>query len=138
TYEFLGSWSVAVDQGRGSRELHVVYASPGTTSAYRNTGLFPTGTVLLKEVFAAVTAPMTTGRVAHAETLKGWFVLVRDTTGRYSWNRLWGDGWGWSWFDASSPSRTSSRDYRTDCLGCHASARLSEWVYVDGYPPLRP
>jgi Cytochrome P460 len=114
-----------------------VYASAGTTSAYRNTGLFPEGTVLVKEVFAAASAPMSTGTVSHPETLKGWFVMVRDTTGRYSGNKLWGDGWGWSWFDASNPSTTTSHDYKTDCLGCHVPAKPSQWVYVDGYPPLR-
>ena len=138
TYEYLGSWAVAVDQGRGSKDLHVVYASPGTTGAYRNTGRFPEGTVLVKEVFAAATAPMTTGTVSHAGTLKGWFVMVKDAAGRHSGSKLWGDGWGWSWFDAGNPSRTTSRDYKTDCLGCHIPARSSDWVYVGGYPPLRP
>lgn len=28
TYQLLGSWAVAADQGQGSEELHVVYASP--------------------------------------------------------------------------------------------------------------
>jgi hypothetical protein len=138
TYEFLGSWAVAVDQGQGSKDIHVVYASPGTTSAYRKSGRFPAGTVLVKEVFAAATAPMTTGTVSHAETLKGWFVMVRDTTGNHPGNKLWGDGWGWSWFDANNPSRTTSSDYKTDCLGCHVPAKSSEWVYVGGYPPLKP
>src|SRR5262249_14454918 len=138
TFEFLGSWAIALDRGRGSKEVHAVYASPGTASAYRNTGLFPEGTVLVKEVFVATTAPMTTGIVSHAESLKGWFVMVRDTSGRYSGNKLWGDGWGWSWFDADNPSRTASSDYRADCLGCHVPAKLSEWVYVSGYPSLKP
>ena len=34
-YELLGSWAVAADQGQGSKDLHVVYASPGTIDAYR-------------------------------------------------------------------------------------------------------
>ena len=43
TYEFLGTWAVAADQGQGSQELHVVYASPGTITAYRRDGHFPDG-----------------------------------------------------------------------------------------------
>src|SRR6202040_152194 len=27
-YQFLGSWAVATDQGQGSKDIHVVYASP--------------------------------------------------------------------------------------------------------------
>jgi hypothetical protein len=137
SYEFLGTWAVAATQGQGARELHTVYVSRGMTSAYRNTGRFPEGTVLVKEVFVADTAPMTTGTVSHAQILKGWFVMIRDTTGRYSGNKLWGDGWGWSWFDADNPSRTTSTDYKGDCLGCHIPAKSSEWIYVRGYPSLR-
>ncbi len=50
TYELLGTWAVAADQGQGSQELHVVYASPGTITVYRKDGHFPDGTVLVKEV----------------------------------------------------------------------------------------
>jgi hypothetical protein len=41
TYEFLGSWAVAADEGAGSHELHVVYASPGTIAAIAGTGVSP-------------------------------------------------------------------------------------------------
>src|SRR5262245_12101868 len=65
TYELLGSWAVAADQGQsqGSKQLHVVYASPGTIAAYRTDGRFPDGAVLVKEVFKAATGQMTTGTV---------------------------------------------------------------------------
>jgi Cytochrome P460 len=97
-YEFLGTWAIAADKQIGSRELHNVYATPGTIAAYRTGGRFPEGTVLIKEVYEASTAPMTTGTVSHAQTLKGWFVMVKDGTGTHPDNPLWGDGWGWSWF----------------------------------------
>jgi hypothetical protein len=137
TYESLGSWAVAADNGRGSKELHVVHASPGTIAAYRKDGHFPDGSVLVKEVFATATGQMTTGTVSHAEKLKGWFVMMKDGSGRYADNKLWGEGWGWSWFDADNPSKTTSTNYKTDCQGCHVPARASNWIYVDGYPPLR-
>ena len=78
-----------------------------------------------------------TGTVSHAQTLKGWFVLVRDSKDIHPGNKLWGDGWGWSWFDASNPTKTTSTDYKVDCLGCHVPARATEWIYVNGYPPLK-
>jgi len=137
TYESLGGWAVAANEGAGAKEFHVVYASPGTIAAYRRDGRFPEGTVLVKEVFQAATGSFTTGTVSHAETLKGWFVMVKDTSGRYPSNKLWGDGWGWSWFDATDPVKTTSTDYRVNCLACHVPARASDWVYVDGYPPLK-
>jgi hypothetical protein len=136
-YQSLGSWAVAADQGQGAKELHVVYSSPGTITAYRRDGRFPDGAVLVKEVFQTATGQMTTGIVSRADTLKGWFVMVKDSNGRYAGNKLWGDGWGWSWFDAANPTKTTSTDYKTDCLGCHVPAQASDWVYVGGYPPLK-
>jgi Cytochrome P460 len=137
TYQSLGTWAVAAGQGEGSKELHVVYASPETITAYRKNGRFPDGAVLVKEVFEAATGQMTTGTVSRADTLKGWFVMMKDSKGRYAGNKLWGDGWGWSWFDAADPAKTTSTDYKTNCLPCHVPAQASDWVYVGGYPPLR-
>jgi hypothetical protein len=149
TYEFLGTWAVAADQGEGSKELHVVYASPGAIAAYRQDGHFPDGAVLVKEVHRAATEPMTTGTVSHADSLVGWFVMTRDSQGRHAGNQLWGDGWGWSWFDAADPSTSSvhlplpgggvatSTDYRENCKSCHLPAQATEFIYVDGYPPLK-
>src|SRR5580704_15627905 len=137
TYQFLGSWAVATDQGRGSKDLHVVYASPGAVAAYRKSGRFPDGTTLVKEVFQTTTAEMTTGTVSRAGSLQGWFVMVKDGVGLHAGNKLWGDGWGWSWFDAANPSKTTSTDYKTNCLSCHVPAQNSDWVYMDGYPSLK-
>ena len=135
-YQSLGSWAIAADSGRSSKEMHEVYASPGAIDAYRESGHFPDGTVLVKEVFGTSTTGMTTGTVSHASTLKGWFVMVRDSRNTRQGNTLWGDGWGWSWFDAGKPLKTTSTNYKTDCQGCHLPARASDWIYTRGYPPL--
>ncbi len=137
TYQQLGSWAVAADEGRGAKELHVVLTSPGSLEAYRKDGRFADGTVLVKEVFETATKEMTTGTVSHAKKLKGWFVMVKDSNGRYPDNALWGDGWGWSWFDAANPTKTTSTDYRLNCKSCHVPAQATDWVYVDGYPALK-
>jgi hypothetical protein len=122
---------------RCARPMHVVYASPGSTAAYRKNGKFPDGAVLIKEVFDAETGPMTTGTVSHEQALKGWFVMVKDDKNSHPGNKLWGDGWGWSWFDAGNTTKTTSTDYHTDCQGCHVPARSTDWIYVQGYPVLR-
>jgi len=148
-YQLLGTWAVAKDQGAGSEELHVVYASPGTIDAYRRDGRFPDGAVLVKEVYRAATMGMTTGTISHADSLRGWFVMVRDRTGSHATNQVWGDGWGWSWFDAADSSVASRNlpmkdgvirptlDYKNNCKGCHAPAQATEWIYTEGYPPLK-
>jgi hypothetical protein len=136
-YQLLGSWAIAADNGRGSKELHVVYASPGAIDSYRINKHFPDGAVLIKEVFKTATNEMTTGTVSRADALKGWFVMVKDSTNRYPGNALWGDGWGWSWFDADNSTTTTSTDYRLNCKSCHVPAHATDWIYVDGYPPLK-
>jgi len=137
TYQFLGAWAVAADQEQGSKELHLVYASPGTVDSYRRDGHFADGSVLVKEVFETASASMTTGVVSRAQTLKGWFVMIRDNKNSHPGNKLWGDGWGWSWFDAANPSKTTSTNYKADCLSCHIPAKDSDWIYVNGYSVLK-
>ncbi|HEY1782994.1 MAG TPA: cytochrome P460 family protein [Roseiarcus sp.] len=135
-YEYLGTWAVAADKGEGSKQLHNVFASPGAVAAFRANGHFPDGAVLVKEVYDAATGPMTTGTVSHAETLAGWFVMVKDSKNSHPKNKLWGSGWGWSWFDAANPLKTTSTDYTTDCQPCHIPAQATDWIYTQGYPVL--
>lgn len=137
TFQYLGSWAIAKRDGKGAEQIHTVYASPGAVEGYMKDGHFPDGAILVKEVFDAATADMTTGTVSREQTLKGWFVMVRDTKNSHPGNKLWGDGWGWSWFDASDPKKTTSTDYKSDCQGCHVPAKASDWIYVSGYPVLK-
>jgi hypothetical protein len=138
SYQFLGTWAVQEAPDKSPNQLHIVYASPGTIAAYRKHKRFPDGSVLVKEVFQTDTGPMKTGIVSRAQTLKGWFVMVKDTKDSHRGNALWGDGWAWSWFDADNPSKTTSTNYRVNCLPCHVPARATDWIYVQGYPPLEP
>ena len=138
----IGGVSADLHPATGSLTVFVYDGHAGTVRLVPAAGgveaRFPDGTVLVKEVFQAATAPMTTGTVSHADVLKGWFVMVRDTTARHAGNGLWGDGWGWSWFDAGNPTKTTSTDYKANCRGCHVPAQATDWVYVSGYPSLRP
>lgn len=136
-YQYLGTWAVAAAAAQGSQQLHIVYASPGAVAAHRATGRFPDGTTLVKEVFEAKTGAMTTGTVSRADALKGWFVMVKDSKNSHPGNPLWGEGWGWAWFDVGKPTVTTSTDYKTDCLACHVPAKATDWTYVEGYPVLK-
>ena len=138
SYQFLGTWAVQEAPDKSPTQLHIVYASPGTIAAYRKHKRFPDGSVLVKEVFQTDTGSMKTGIVSRAQTLKGWFVMVKDAKDSHPGNALWGDGWAWSWFDADNPSKTTSTNYRVNCLPCHVPARATDWIYVQGYPPLEP
>lgn len=140
---FLGTWSIAAEDveqsaaasGHGAAALHNVYTQPGIVEAYRNSGQFPDGAVLIKELLSTETAPMTTGKVSRGKSIEGWFVMVKDTQGRFPGNKLWGDGWGWFLFDANK--NLTTKDYKAECLGCHIPAKQSDWIYVEGYPILQ-
>jgi Cytochrome P460 len=134
TYQALGAYTVLDPMGN---QMHMTYASPGTAAAYRKTGKFPDGTVLVKEVLGTEHAQMTTGDAHWASGTKVWFVLIKDDKGRYPGNPLWGDGWGWALFKADSPDKQVATDYRKDCLGCHIPAKSTDWIYVHGYPVLK-
>ena len=133
TYQSLGAYTVLDPKGN---QMHMTYASPGSAGAYRKTGKFPDGTVLVKEVFGTEHAQMTTGDAHWASGTKVWFVLIKDEKGRYKDNPLWGDGWGWALFKSDAPDKQVATDYKKDCLGCHIPARSTDWIYVQGYPVL--
>ena len=134
----LGSFSVLADEPpSGAKELHVVYAAPESVAAYRRTGVFPDSAVLVKDVFAAKTESLTTGTASYAGRLLGRFVMVKDAGNRNAGRSpLWGDGWGWAFFDGDETKKTVTTDYATDCLGCHEPARSQDLLYVRGYPAL--
>src|SRR3546814_17942 len=114
----------------------IVYTQPKSVEAYRSTGHFPDGTVLVKELYEGASDDLTTGRVSWSGKAAGWFVMVKDDANRFSGNPLWGDGWGWSFFEAGAPDEPVTQDYQAECLACHEPARDTDLVYVRGYPVL--
>jgi len=134
----LGSWAVAAEPDtQGSQGIHVVYTQPESVASYRKDGKFPDGAILIKELFTTTTDSMTTGTVSRVDETVGWFVMIKDSANRYPDNKLWGDGWGWAFFDAQDRVKTKSTDYTADCLECHVPAQNNDWVYVEGYPVLQ-
>ena len=113
-----------------------MYAPKAAVEFYRKTGQFPDGTVLVKELFNGKTENLTTGNATSAASGAGYFVMVKDDKGRFPGNPLWGDGWGWSFFNADNTKVTTTKDYKSECLACHVPARSTDFVYVDGYPLL--
>jgi len=147
-WPILGTWAHAKVEGPpGLKEYHVVFTQPETIGYYKKKRGFPDGAVLVKELLNVDTMSMTTGpAVGHATTIKGWFVLVRDTKGRFKESGLWGNGWGWSLFNQDDSQHSVSKNYQTDCIPCHTPARelapgnavdADKWIYSFGYPVLQ-
>ncbi|MDD1794983.1 cytochrome P460 family protein [Enterovibrio sp. ZSDZ42] len=131
----LGSWFVP--EG-GASGFHGVYTEKSTVEAFRKTGKFPDGATLVKELRAHDSGNYTTGSNVSHETasLKQWFVMVKDSKGRFSDNGSWGDGWGWALFKPDNLTTNASSDYKMDCLGCHVPAKDKDWIYTEAYPIL--
>jgi Cytochrome P460 len=132
-FHLIGSYMVLDPNGN---QMHNTYASPGAAEYYRRTGKFVDGTVLVKEVDGTEHAQLTTGNANWAADTKVWFVLIKDSKGRFPNNPLWGDGWGWALFKADAPDKQVATNYMKDCLGCHTPAKESDLIYVNGYPVL--
>ncbi len=134
---FLGTWALANGEGMpGDSDFHNVFTQPDTVEAFRETGKFPDGAVLVKELLTAKTDTMTTGEVSYGKETEGWFVMIKDTMGRFKGNGLWGSGWGWALIYADDPSEVVTTDYKAECIPCHVPAKMDDWVYVHGYPVL--
>ncbi|MBO6506564.1 MAG: cytochrome P460 family protein [Kordiimonadaceae bacterium] len=131
----IGSWAVVNDGGEGNG-LHNVYTTKDVVQAYRKTGEFPDGAMLVKQVLSAETDALTTGQAYWAGEPGVWFVMIKDRQNRFPGNALWGNGWGWALFEAANPAKQVATNFRTDCLGCHIPAQQSDWVYIQGYRAL--
>ena len=134
TMVHLGSWFVP--EG-GASGFHDVYTEAETVKVYRQTGKFPDGATLIKELRADHKADYTTGaNVSAATQIKQWFVMIKDSKGRFKNNPVWGNGWGWALIKTDNPMINVATDFKTDCLGCHVPAKINDWVYIEGYPTL--
>lgn len=140
-WSHLGTWAVVNEEGEGSamqegNGLHHVYTTPDVIAHFRKTGAFPDGAVLVKEVTGGATDRLTTGQVYWSVGIQTWFVMIKDSKGRFPENPLWGDGWGWALYNADAPDVQIATNYKVDCLGCHVPVKDRDWVYTFGYPVL--
>jgi cytochrome c len=117
--------------------FHDVFTQPESVEAYKKTGKFPDGTVLVKEIRKINAGKMTTGQAYWAGDIASWFVMIKDAQGRFKNNPNWGEGWGWALFEAKDPNKNVSANFQKDCIPCHVPAKNTGWVYIQGYPTLK-
>lgn len=135
-WSYLGAFVVPDEKAEGYG-FHDVFTQASTVKAYKETGKYPDGAVLVKEIRTVKTGKMTTGEASWAGDPKIWFVMVKDAKGRFKDNPNWGDGWGWALFEAKDPKKNISTNYQKDCIPCHIPAKQNDWTYIEGYPTLR-
>ena len=138
-WSHLGSWLIADEKAPG-HGFHDVYTQPKAVDYYHENGSFADGTVLVKEVRAVKEGAQTTGHAQWAGDTNIWFVMVKDTKGRFSdsekHGQHWAEGWGWALFESKDPTTNVSKSFEETCKGCHVPAQATDWVFTNGYPTL--
>jgi hypothetical protein len=121
----------------GAAGFHHVYTQPETIAAFKATGEFPDGAVIIKEIRISEKNSYTTGADVSSATadIAQVFMMIKDAEGRFKGNKLWGEGWAWSLHKPGS-NKNVATDYKTDCLGCHEPVRDQDFIYTQAYPIL--
>ena len=123
----------------GFPEFHNVYIQPEAYQAYRSTGLFPEGTILLKEL--QLTKPGTypdgsrneaSGRGYFPGKANGIDITVKDSKRFPDTN-----GWGFFNFGHQAPpyAPTAAVQPKEACAGCH-EANATDMVFSEFYKPV--
>ena len=100
-WSHLGTYFV-IGESTDGHSTHSVYVEKHYLDAYRESGRWPDGAVLVKEVMHTAGARLTTGDANWATTPDVWFVMVKDSEGRFPENPALGrrlglgavSGWG--------------------------------------------
>lgn len=142
SWVFLGSPLTphALNNGKaGFPEYHNVYIHPEAFKAYRKTGEFPEGTVLLKEL--QLTMPGTNDDGSRVEASgRGYFPAARngiDIAVKDSKRFKDTNGWGFFNFGHHAPpyAKTAAAAPKDACAGCHI-ANADNMVFKKFYTPI--
>jgi hypothetical protein len=135
SYETLGTdWTL--DATSGDR-ISSTYATNGTAEVFRGRGVFPDGTVLVRQVVGTEHDGPDAKRPYLAPGTVEWFVMIKESTRRFRGKPQWGEGWGWARFRSDRPDARILVDYKKDCAGCHVRAKSTDWIFVSNYEKLR-
>lgn len=122
-------------------EFHNVYVQPAAFKAYRATGKWPEGTMMLKEL-QLVDGPAenpdgsrleASGRGYFPGKVNGLDVAVKDSK-RFGKTK----NWGYFNFNHAPPPYLAAASERpvAECAGCHIANAHEDMVYVKFYKPI--
>ncbi|MEZ8825610.1 cytochrome P460 family protein [Vibrio amylolyticus] len=130
----VGTTVVLSEEKVTPQNINGIYTQKEAIDAYNKTGQWPDGTLFVKDVKLTKGERLTTGAVFHQRGNDVFFVMIKDTEGRFTDNVNWGDGWGWAMFDAEPKQNVSPN--KEFCQGCHAPRQSNDWLYTDQYPSI--
>lgn len=115
-------------------EFHNVYIHPSDFAAYRKTGDFPDGTVLVKELVSVGGRQATSGKGYFMGEFTGLEVAVKDS------RRFRGEPGHWAYFSFGHkyPLATeTAKQPVASCNSCHSANAEQDYVFTQYYPVLR-
>lgn len=122
-------------------EFHNVYVQPAAFKAYRATGKWPEGTMMVKELqlvdgpseFPDGSRLEASGRGYFPGKVNGLDVAVKDSK-RFGKTK----NWGYFNFNHSAPPYLASAAERpaAECASCHIANAHEDMVYVNLYKPI--
>ena len=114
-------------------EFHNVYIDPASFAAYKKTGKFPEGTVILKELVSVGSKAMPSGKGYFQGEFVSLEAMVKDNS------RFKEEPGGWAFFrfgEAPNYQPVGARMKTADCATCHTGA-TEDYVFTATYPVLR-
>lgn len=115
-------------------EFHNVYVDPESFATFENTGEFPNGTQLLKELVLVGSKKAVSGNGYFMGDFAGLEVAVKDTV------RFKDEPGGWAYFSFGHKSEyadTAKAFPAASCNACHAASAETDFVFTQYYPVLR-
>lgn len=114
-------------------EFHNVYIDPASFAAYKRTGEFPNGTMILKELVSVGGKSMDSGNGYFQGEFLSLEAMVKDA------KRFADEPGHWAFFrfgEAPNYNAVAKRMKTADCNDCHSGAQ-QDYVFTDTYPVLR-
>ncbi len=115
-------------------EFHHVYIDPASYDAYRKSGKFPDGTVLVKELVSVGAKSSSSGNGYFPGEFSGIAAAVKDA------KRFVKEPGSWAYFSFvgadGKPLASAKAQATADCNVCHQQ-NTEDWVFTSHYPVLR-
>ena len=135
---FIGAPVTPNDMNNGKAafpEFHHVYIDPASFTAYKKTGKFPNGTVIVKELAGVGAKSSASGSGYFAGEFIGVAASVKDA------KRFAKEPGNWAYFsfmgDDGKALASAKAQATAACNTCHQQNAAEDWVFTQHYPVLR-
>jgi cytochrome P460 len=135
---FVGAPVTPNDMNNGKAafpEFHHVYIDPASFAAWKKTGKFPNGTVLVKELAGVGAKSSASGNGYFAGEFIGVAAAVKDA------KRFAKEPGNWGYFsfmgDDGKALASAKAQPTAACNVCHQQNAAEDWVFTQHYPVLR-